>query len=1285
MPEFEPIPSPDKKDDAHDPSMPRTTASHYAAELPYAEELQALLGGKYLVESFLGQGGMGAVYKGQQLPLKRPVAIKILARRGEGDDFGFEERFKREAYAMAALSHPNIVQVYDCGDAGETHLFISMELVDGGDLSEAIKAGRITPEVALKLIPQICDGLQAAHERGIVHRDIKPANIFITADGRAKVADFGLAKKFDAQSTFATRTGLGMGTPDYAAPEQYEGASDIDHRADIYSLGVMMYQMLTGKLPRGMAEPPSALVPGLHPRLDAVVQKAMKQDRALRYQSGVEIRQALEDILSGPPVQSAGRSIVAAPKKQPAPARAQSVTASQTVRAAGPGLHASARSKAKSSTGMMPAILSAIAVVGIGAWFAMQRGTGQPETADAAESANMEASSSAKPPAVSPKPATLPRPAPVATSRPPDAEPIAKSAITASSATAPASVMALPAAVAAPQTSSVALASTPPASVPAFSPSPPVPAWLVEARKLGGKVHFFGSAPDGATQRGRTEEFSDVVEVAMRKDGFVVRRAGGETHGVAWTSKEATGGKAHGPLHVSRITHAHHICMRMSDDGAYRNVFGSGTFQTRPDMKHKESVAVFNVNNHLSAIGPGGELLISKHWDSNDKGVPPSDFFLGAKAFTGSSDWYIAARPGLPVRAWNVVQNRLADFPDEIRDVVDMQATIAHVIILTAAGKVFVTTSDGKPQTKAYGQVPADLGPAIAVRVGPNMSAAQMNDGTWVAWGESPALVEQTRKLGAALDVGYNAPNRNADSMIWIEASVSAAASLATAPTPGLPASPVENDVSVRLGEITSQFQTAYDRDIAARHNAAVVDLDAKYLIAVNRAMDAAAKSNGLDEAVKLREEVQRVTQKGGLPETDPDSVPPSLKNLRGTYRAELAKLEKDRDAKAKPYYERHEQLLDAYQQQLTRESRLDDALKVKARREALLAERSGLVPSPALPTPAVSSAPATPPLTSTTAALPIWLKKAAEEGGKMRIWGMFDGKPIDEKEALKEFRESDYTRVMTGMWGVIFGERRRGSGKRYLLDQSVPGGRGVAEFEKVQAINRANVTWLADNFAFKANIRMGYELKLGKAPVIFGGGDGHLIRLGSGEWISPGGHWNNPDDKTIQPGLKTICDELRSDDATIVACDLNTVLWMTKENRLRHFGIKLRPGSAKEQPVIRQPTEPIVELILAQVASLGTWVTLGASGAAYAEKRGGFESAMSEISPALTLRYSGGFRGFCLAARKPDGTWHATGSEETVNAFIASLGPALDLDIKLGEKHKIVLWIEPRSGLKPP
>lgn len=360
------------------PSAP--SASHYAAELPYPEELQAWLEGKYLVESFLGQGGMGAVYRGSQLPLKRPVAIKILQKQlgGTGDDFDFEERFKREAYAMASLTHPNIVQVYDCGDAGENFLFISMELLEGGDLSDAIKNGAVPPDVALKLICQICDGVQAAHERGIVHRDIKPANIFLTADGRAKVADFGLAKKFDVKSTFVTKTGLGMGTPDYAAPEQYEPEMGIDHRADIYAMGVMMYQMLTGRLPRGVYKMPSQIVPGLDARVDEIVSRAMMSEREERWQSAAEIKDAI-----------VGLSIpVPAPKKE---------NPTRPVSPANPGPQAprptrviaqTARveEKKKSGGGLTLAVLGAV-VVGFGAFFLMKK--------PAAESAATSSASSA--------------------------------------------------------------------------------------------------------------------------------------------------------------------------------------------------------------------------------------------------------------------------------------------------------------------------------------------------------------------------------------------------------------------------------------------------------------------------------------------------------------------------------------------------------------------------------------------------------------------------------------------------------------------------------------------------------------------------------------------------------------------------------------------------------------------------------------------------------------------------------------------------------------------------
>ncbi|HCN27971.1 MAG TPA: hypothetical protein DIT64_04135, partial [Verrucomicrobiales bacterium] len=189
-------------------------------------------------------------------------------------------------------SHPNIVAVHDFGMAGRRYLYIVMEFIDGSDLLHVMKAGQMTPELALYLVPQICDALAYAHEHGIVHRDIKPANIMLTKDWRVKVADFGLAKRFEADSTLMTRSNVGMGTADFAAPEQFKEPASVDHRADIYALGVTFYQMLTGELPRGAWQPPSVLV-RTDPRLDPIVSKAMMPKREERYQSARELQQSV--------------------------------------------------------------------------------------------------------------------------------------------------------------------------------------------------------------------------------------------------------------------------------------------------------------------------------------------------------------------------------------------------------------------------------------------------------------------------------------------------------------------------------------------------------------------------------------------------------------------------------------------------------------------------------------------------------------------------------------------------------------------------------------------------------------------------------------------------------------------------------------------------------------------------------------------------------------------------------------------------------------------------------
>lgn len=242
---------------------------------------------------------MGMVFKAQQVTLNRIVAVKLLSvQMGQGG-LDFAARFKVEAQAMARISHPGIVPVHDFGTASDGQLFYVMEFVEGTDLAKRIESeGKLSAEEALRIMLAVCDALACAHAEGVVHRDIKPSNILISRDGKVKVADFGLAKIDAPETASLTLSGTTMGSQGYAAPEVFSKASSADHRADIYSLGVMFYQMLTGTMPRGMFKLPSEKVPGLDTRFDAIICQAMEEDREDRQQSVAELRGELEAILS---------------------------------------------------------------------------------------------------------------------------------------------------------------------------------------------------------------------------------------------------------------------------------------------------------------------------------------------------------------------------------------------------------------------------------------------------------------------------------------------------------------------------------------------------------------------------------------------------------------------------------------------------------------------------------------------------------------------------------------------------------------------------------------------------------------------------------------------------------------------------------------------------------------------------------------------------------------------------------------------------------------------------
>lgn len=262
------------------------------ADLPPIDEIRAALPQFEILEC-IGRGGMGVVYKARQPQLDRLVALKILLPGLEHDP-GFAERFSGEARALAKLSHPNIVAVHDFGESGG-YFWLTMEYVDGVNLRQAMQAARFTPAQALALIPELCAALQYAHDHGVLHRDIKPENILLDPKGRVKVADFGIARMAgeERMDFTLTRTGSVLGSAAYVAPEQIERPHEVDHRADLYSLGVVLYEMLTGELPLGRFPAPREKSAS-DPRLDEVVFRALEKEREKSFQSAEALGAGVE-------------------------------------------------------------------------------------------------------------------------------------------------------------------------------------------------------------------------------------------------------------------------------------------------------------------------------------------------------------------------------------------------------------------------------------------------------------------------------------------------------------------------------------------------------------------------------------------------------------------------------------------------------------------------------------------------------------------------------------------------------------------------------------------------------------------------------------------------------------------------------------------------------------------------------------------------------------------------------------------------------------------------------
>ncbi len=270
------------------------------------EEALPVQFGRFKVLDVLGRGAMGVVYSAEDTALGRIVAIKTVALKGEpAERDQHEARFLQEARAAGGIAHPSIITIYDVGREGDM-AFMAMELLEGRELKDLIREGAIRPSQAVAIAARVAEGLAHAHERGVIHRDIKPGNIMVLPDGRVKITDFGIARL--REPAVKTKTGLLLGSPKYMSPEQVSGHG-FDHRTDIFSLGVVLYEMLTGLQPFRGADltellfqvanmpvtPPTHLVPALPPVLDFIVARALKKNPEDRYASAAEFASDLRD------------------------------------------------------------------------------------------------------------------------------------------------------------------------------------------------------------------------------------------------------------------------------------------------------------------------------------------------------------------------------------------------------------------------------------------------------------------------------------------------------------------------------------------------------------------------------------------------------------------------------------------------------------------------------------------------------------------------------------------------------------------------------------------------------------------------------------------------------------------------------------------------------------------------------------------------------------------------------------------------------------------------------
>ncbi len=889
---------------------------------PTVEEMNAALPQFEFVE-MIGLGGMGAVYKARQPKLNRFVAIKVLPPIPD-DELAFAERFEREAQAMASLSHPHIVGVHDFGETEAGQLYFVMEYIEGADMHKLITGGQLTLDHFYGWIPQICDGLQYAHQNGIIHRDIKPANILINSEGNVKMADFGLAKLTGGSEeavSALTQPDLSMGTPDYAAPEQIEATANVDWRADIYSVGILMYQMLTGHVPRGAFKMPSQENSQLDPRLDEVVLKAMQALPDDRFQKAGEISSELTEI------RTTARKVVvrkgrtgprAGHNTRPIPV-AEAVEDSPSQFPKGRLIAAMVVAMALVSTVLAASIIGS-------------RKKKQDEEPNKPKSEEVQKSSKGDKENQGVGTKAKPVPAkkenkPIAEKGQPDKSRPGK-----------------------------------PAPNPESKGRPPQkgrPGFAAFRNKLGKQsAEDEDTSPEGGPVRKYHQNL-----LVLSRDGTALPKDDPllDFPGDLRRVRSLVIGQS--PKRLKNSSPPFAVALQM--DG---KVIAWGD-----DSRGQIHVPEIASRVTQIAAGPEHALALDKNgsvfaWGDNRSGQAEVPGDLGAvSAVKAGNRFSVAHLKDGGIRVWG--EFPVQQIPEGLSDVVEIEVGFDHIVALNSDGMVMAWGNNQVGQT----DVPSDLPPIQSIEATHGFTVVLSRDGRLFGWGPADGglfdvVEENISEIQASGDLlacknsktgrwNIKGPGFRNFSQMQPHQFRETAGQVLFAASPDIaflykvpenelpteiettePEPDTEPEITIapdseagkRLADLQEKFEKAYIEQVSTPFDQLYHDLDLYYKNAIARDQQAAAADKDLPLAVALQNELDAISESVSLPGKDGSETPEKLSALRQTYRAESARIADERAAKESELIAKFLAALEVIRDDLTSQNLLEDALKIQ-------------------------------------------------------------------------------------------------------------------------------------------------------------------------------------------------------------------------------------------------------------------------------------------------------------------------------------------------------------------